>query len=262
MKKKNQPTKRKRLRLKLNVVFNALLILIIAGSFFFYVFNLKIKNIKILGTTEVKDVDIIEKINISDYPCIYKLNIKKSEASLKELPLIKNVKIKRNIFGHLTIKVEEEKILFFYKYNNKYITSSGDSISDEATHYGYPTLINFTPDTVFESFVNGLNKIDYNIVKMINEIEYSPYKSSDGTIIDNNHFTLKMNDTNTVMIDTVNIKNLNKYQTILASPDMDSKHGIIYLDTINDDRIYIKSYETIEAEEAAARVESDNEETT
>lgn len=256
MKKTNQPTKRKKLKLKLNVVFNALLILVIAGLLISYVLTLKIKNIKILGTTEIKDIDIIEKINISDYPYIYKLNIKKSEKTLEEIPLIKGVKIKRNIFGKLTIEIEEEKILFFYKYNNKYITNSGNSITDEKEYYGYPTLINFTPDTVFESFVNGLNKIDYNIIKMINEIEYTPYKSADGTIIDNNHFTLKMNDTNTVMIDTVNIKNLNKYQTIIASPDMDSKHGIIYLDTINDDRIYIKSYETIAAEQTTANEEN------
>lgn len=256
MKKTNQPTKRKKLKLKLNVVFNALLILVIAGLLISYVLTLKIKNIKILGTTEIKDIDIIEKINISDYPYIYKLNIKKSEKTLEEIPLIKGVKIKRNIFGKLTIEIEEEKILFFYKYNNKYITNSGNSITDEKECYGYPTLINFTPDTVFESFVNGLNKIDYNIIKMINEIEYTPYKSADGTIIDNNHFTLKMNDTNTVMIDTVNIKNLNKYQTIIASPDMDSKHGIIYLDTINDDRIYIKSYETIAAEQTTANEEN------
>ncbi len=256
MKKTNQPIKRKKLKLKLNVVFNALLILVIAGLLISYVLTLKIKNIKILGTTEIKDIDIIEKINISDYPYIYKLNIKKSEKTLEEIPLIKDVKIKRNIFGKLTIEIEEEKILFFYKYNNKYITNSGNSITDEKEYYGYPTLINFTPDTVFESFVNGLNKIDYNIIKMINEIEYTPYKSADGTIIDNNHFTLKMNDTNTVMIDTVNIKNLNKYQTIIASPDMDSKHGIIYLDTINDDRIYIKSYETIAAEQTTANEEN------
>lgn len=256
MKKTNQPTKRKKLKLKLNVVFNALLILVIAGLLISYVLTLKIKNIKILGTTEIKDIDIIEKINISDYPYIYKLNIKKSEKTLEEIPLIKDVKIKRNIFGKLTIEIEEEKILFFYKYNNKYITNSGNSITDEKECYGYPILINFTPDTVFESFVNGLNKIDYNIIKMINEIEYTPYKSADGTIIDNNHFTLKMNDTNTVMIDTVNIKNLNKYQTIIASPDMDSKHGIIYLDTINDDRIYIKSYETIAAEQTTANEEN------
>lgn len=86
---------------------------------------------------------------------------------------------------------------------------------------------------------------------MINEIEYTPYKASDGTIIDNNRFTLKMNDTNTILIDTVNMKNLNKYTMIYASPGMDTERGIIYLDTINDDRIYFKSYTTIakEAEE-------------
>ena len=119
-----------------------------------------------------------------------------------------------------------------------------------------PTLINFTPDTIFDDFVSGLNKIDYNIIRMINEIEYTPYKSADGTVIDNNHFTLKMNDTNTVMIDTVNIKNLNKYNTIIASPDMDTNHGVIYLDTINEDRIYIKSYDTINKEEEEKNKES------
>ena len=48
MKKTNQPIKRKKLKLKLNVVFNALLILVIAGLLMSYVLTLKIKNIKII----------------------------------------------------------------------------------------------------------------------------------------------------------------------------------------------------------------------
>ena len=83
---------------------------------------------------------------------------------------------------------------------------------------------------------------------MINEIEYNPYKNADGTIIDNNRFTLKMNDQNTVIIDTVNIKNLNLYNTIYASLGMDTSKGILYLDTITEDNIYFKSYETINNE--------------
>ncbi len=258
MKKKGQ-AKKKRLKLKMKVVVKILLFILVVATISYYIIHLKIKNIKIDGTTNIKDVSIIEKVNISDYPEIFQLNLKEMEEQIKTIPLVKDVKIKRNILGKLTITVEEDKILFFYKYNNKYITSSGESVEDMDGYLGYPTLINFTPDTVFEAFVNGLNKVDYNIIKMINEIEYTPYKASDGNIIDNNHFTLKMNDTNTVMIDTVNIKNLNKYLTIYASPDMDKERGVIYLDTINDNRILFKSYATIEKEKQEANnVDKDN----
>lgn len=250
MNKKGQPTKRKkRRRLKIHVVIKIILFLFIVASFAYYITNLKIHNIIIKGNENIKDVTIIEAANIQDYPAIYKLNISKLKESIKNIPLVENVKIKRNILGKLEIEITEEKILFFYKYNNKFITNKGTSIANSEDYYGYPTLINFTPDTVFEKFITGLNNVDYNIIKMINEIEYTPYKASDGTIIDNNRFTLKMNDTNTVLIDTVNIKNLNKYTMIYASPGMDEERGVIYLDTINDDRIYFKSYATIAKEE-------------
>lgn len=84
---------------------------------------------------------------------------------------------------------------------------------------------------------------------MINEIEYTPYKTDEGIIIDDGLFTITMNDENTVMIDTVNIKNLNKYPTIYASLGMDETKGIIYLDTIIDERLLFKSYATMETEE-------------
>lgn len=252
---------KKRLKLRVNVLAKILLTLLLIASFSYYIFNLKIKNIVIKGTTNIKDVEIIETANIKNYPSIYRLNLSKIKKSINNLPLVDSVKIKRNIFGKLTIEIQEEKILFFYKYNNKYITNKGNSISDENKYYGYPTLINFTPDTVFENFVKGLNKIDYNIIKMISEIEYTPYKASDGTIVDNNLFTLTMNDTNTVYIDTVNIKNLNKYPTIFASSNMDAERGVLYLDTINDDRIYFKSYKTIkeEKEQQAKKEEEEKE---
>lgn len=252
MKKKGHSKSKKRLHLKVKVLLKIIVVLFIIVLISYYVFNLKIKNIVITGTTNVKDITIIEKARIENYPSIYRLNIKKIKKEISEIPLVEKVKIKRNIFGKLTIEIVEEKILFFYKYNNKYITSSGDSIPDSDDYLGYPTLINFTPDEVFDNFIKGLNKIDYNIIKMISEIEYTPYKASDGTIVDNNLFTLTMNDTNTIYIDTVNIKNLNKYKTIMASPDMDKERGVLYLDTISDERIYFKSYTTIAEEQQAA----------
>lgn len=243
MNKKKQP-KKKRLRLKLKPLITILIFILVVVSFFNYFKNLTIKNIVIKGTTNISDISVIEATNIKDYPHIYSLSKKNMKEQIKTIPLVEDVKVKRNIFGTLTINIKEEKILFYYKYNQKFITSNGNSL-ESTNYYGYPTLINFTPDTIFDDLVASFNKIDYNIIKMINEIEYTPYKSAEGVVIDSKRFTITMNDTNTVIIDTVNMKNLNKYTTILASPGMDTERGVIYLDTINDDRILFKSYENI-----------------
>lgn len=257
MVKKGQPKKKKRLKLRIKVLVKLIVFILIIVALFNYAQNLQIKNIYIIGNTYTKDVDIIEKAGIKDYPKISKINKKTIKKQINSLPLIDNTKISINPFGKITIKVTESKVLFYYKYNNKYITSSNNSIDNKKEYYGYPTLVNFTPDTVFDKLVAGFNKIDYNIIKMINEIEYTPYKAQDGTIIDDELFTLKMNDGNTVMIDIVNIKNLNKYTTIYASLGMDQTKGIVYLDTIIDERLLFKSYETIALEE---KIEKEKEE--
>ena len=247
-KKGIKPKKRRKLRVKF--ILKSLLVISLIVFSFFYVQNIKIKNIYIKGNTLTKDHEIIEKAGIKNYPKLYKLDLKNTKDNIKTLPLINDVKVKRNIFGKITIEVVESKILFYYKYNEKFITSSGDSIEDNDKYYGYPSLINFVPDTIIEKLITGLNKIDFDIIMMINEIEYSPYKSNDGTMIDDSRFILKMNDQNTVVIDTINIKKLNEYKTIFASLNMDSIKGFLYLDTITEDKIYFKSYETAAKEQA------------
>lgn len=258
MKKKGQP-KKKRRKLRVKVVITFLLFVVIVASLAYYLTNLNIKNINITGTTYTKDVEIIEAAGIKDYPKIYKLKPSQLEEQINTLPLVTSSKIKRNIFGKLTIEVTESKIFLYYKYNNKYITSNNDSIDAKDNYYGYPTLINFTPDTIFDKLIEGLNKVDYDIIKMINEIQYTPYKSQEGQIIDENLFTLKMNDGNTVMIDTVNITNLNKYTTIYVSLGMDTTKGVVYLDTIMDDSLLFISYDTIAKEEAEAKEKEEKE---
>lgn len=256
---KKQHKKKKKLRVK--VLLKLILFVCLVAFSINYIKDLKIKNIYITGNNNIKDVTIIETLGIKDYPKMISLKPKKLEEKLKTLPLVDHVNIKRNIFGKLTIEIEETKLLFFYKYNNKYITANNKSIEDNISYIGVPTLINFTPDTVFDDLVVGLNKIDYDIVKMIGEMEYTPYKSGEGQTIDNNLFTLYMNDGNIVKIDTVNIKNLNQYNTIYTSLEMNKTKRIVYLDTIlNDgDGIYSKTLESLRKEEAeAAKKEQEN----
>lgn len=247
MDKKGKTKKRRRLKVK--VLLKLLIVLLCIVLIIVYFKNLTIKNIEINGNNYTKDVEIIEIAGIDNYPKIFQLNKKDLKNKIKELPLIDDVKIKRNIFGKITIDVEESKIYFYYKYNNKYITSSNKEIEPLDKYIGYPTLINFTPDTVLEELVKGLNKVDYNIISMINEIEYNPYKTSEGTVIDETRFILKMNDNNTIIIDTVNIRNLDMYPTIYTSLELDKNKGTLYLDTIVKDTINFRSYDAAAEEE-------------
>ena len=94
---------------------------------------------------------------------------------------------------------------------------------------------------------------------MINTIEYNPYKDSEGNIIDETRFKLVMNDDNTVMIDTVNIRKLNNYYDIYISLNMSEIKGLLYLDTITDDNILFESYTSIEETRRAQEEAKNNE---
>lgn len=261
MDKKGKKKTKKRLKLRMKVVGKILLVILVICALFAYINNLDTKNIVIKGNTNIKDVEIIETADIKNYPKIFKLNIKKTENKIKKIDLVETVKIKRNLLGKLTIEIEENDILFYYKYNQKYITDNKKELKDNKEIIGYPTLINFTPNTAFDELVKGLSKIDNNIIKMIDEIEYTPYKNSKGEVIEesslytNARFTLHMKDENTVIIDTVNIKRLQNYPKVFTSLKMDETKGILELDTINDKKdedgetMLFRSYESVAAAE-------------
>ena len=238
--------KKKKLRLNYKGIFKILIFIVLIVLIILYFLNLRIKNIYILGTKNIKDIDIIEMANIKDYPKIYKVNTFRIRKELKKHPLIKDVKIKRNLLGAITFVIDERDILFYYSERERYITSDNTEVKDDISYLGYPTLINKTPKKIINKLVNGLNKVDKNILKMINTLEYNPYIDSKGKTIDETRFKLTMNDTNTVMIDTVNIRKLNKYMTIYVSLNMKDIKGLLYLDTITDDNILFESYTSIE----------------
>ena len=238
--------KKKKLKLNYKGIFKLLIFILLIVLIILYFLNLNIKNIYILGTNKIKDIDIIETAHIKDYPPIFKLNTYKIKKDLEKNPLIKKVSIKRNIFGTITFNIEERNILFFYKEKNKYVTSDSKYIEDDPSYIGYPILINYTPRKMIEKLAIGFNKVNPDILKMINTIEYNPYTNKEGKVIDETRFKLLMNDTNTVMIDTVNIRKLNKYMTIYISLNMKDTKGLLYLDTITDDNILFESYTSIE----------------
>ena len=238
--------KKRKLRLNYKGILRVLIFILLIVLIVLYLLNLKIKNIYIIGNDIVSDNTIIEKANIKDYPEIFKLNTYNMKKDIESIPLIHNVKIKRDILGKISIYVEEDKVLFYYKPGDYMVTSSIKFIEDNNTYLGIPILINETPKTILNKLVKSFNKVDSNILKMINTIEYYPYYDSEGKIIDETRFRLIMNDANTVMIDTVNIKKLNNYLDIYVSLNLNEVKGVLYLDTITDDNILFESYDSIQ----------------
>lgn len=237
-------TKKKR-KLNIRGLLVILLVTYLIGSFLYYLINLPIKNIVINGTSLVSDVSIIEAANIKNYPAIYRLNISKLKKNVKNIDLISDVKIKRNVFGKITFNITEDKILFLNRNTNKLMLSSNREIENDSKYYGYPILINYVPNTILDNFVEKLNEIDDNILALVSEIEYSPEKLDD-IVLNENRFLLRMNDTNTVYVDTINLEKLNDYPKYYSTISDDVK-GVFYLDS-NRGAISFKSYQDIKEE--------------
>lgn len=236
---------KRKLNIKAFIVF--LLVIYLIAMIVYYFLSMPIKNIYITGTKNISDHEIIEAAGIKEYPSIIKLNSFKIKEKVKKLDYVEDVKIRRNLFGKLTIEVKEAKILFYNKNIEKLVLSNGKEIIDDS-NYGYATLINYVPKNIYKKLITSLNKIDDNILSSISEFEYSISKSGD-KVIDDTRFILRMNDGNTVYINLINIKNLNKYQSIYAT--LNNVLGIIYLDSSSNENIYFKSYESIEKEQEA-----------
>lgn len=233
-------------KLKISGLLFLLVFIIIITFSFYSVFNLPIKHIHITGNTNVSDNEIINVANIKYYPPIFKVNKKELQEQIMSLPLVKDVSVKKNIFGTLEIYVEEYKILFLNKSTNELVLNNNKSIENNFNYTRIPTLVNRVPDNIYEELVDGLSSIDYDILTSISEIEYSKATNKDNEIIDEKRFILRMNDGNTVIMNTVNIKRLNSYNTIYSS--LSDELGTIYLDSIAEENIYFKSYALEEQE--------------
>ncbi len=226
-------------KLSLKRVIILLLILYLVIYSLYYVFKMPIKNIYIKGTNLITDNEIISAAHIKNYPSIFKTTTLGLKKNIKKIPLVKDVKIRKSLLGKLTIEVEEYKILFYNLNNKKIVLDDEKEIDDTSSYKGVPTLINYVPDTIYAKLIKSLLKVDSDILSSISEIEYSPSKSNE-EVIDDTRFILRMNDTNTVYANLINIKNLNHYDEIYST--LNNQKGYLYLDSSNEENFYFQNY--------------------
>ncbi len=223
--------KKKKRKLNTKRFFTFLFIVFLIGLTIYYFCNIPIKNIKIEGNYYLKDNYIANYLDLKDAKIltVSRRNIKNK---LLKIDLISDVKISKNYFGTLKLKITEDKILFYNWNNKKMVLASGREIPYNKEYLGVPTLINYVPDDIYKEFIKKLNKIDKEVLSLVSEIEYSRSMIND-KVIDDKRFLFRMNDGNQVYINTINIEKFNDYLEIydaIENKNGDTK-GCLYLDS-------------------------------
>ena len=213
---------------------NILLVLIcIAGISYgiYYSFQIPIKNIVIKNTNYLNDDYIIELSGIKDYPSFLLTRSNKIKKDISKSKYIDKVKVSKKYGFKLYIEVYESNALFFDMNKNKYVLENNNLIGTEDiyTNYRVPRLLNYVPDTKYESFIKNMGKIDKNVLSKISDIEYKPND------YDKDRFLLYMDDGNMVYLTLTKFKAINHYIEVLAQ--LENHKGVLYLDNGNHFKI-------------------------
>ena len=220
----------KKVKKKLNV--KALLVLLLSLYLIvmlgYYIFTMPIKTINIEGTGILKEEEVIKVAELDNYPSIFRTSSRGIKRKIEELDLVNECKIEKTILGRLTIIIDEAKVLFFNKTNNKYALSNKKETEFKESLVGIPILINYIPDDIYSELIEKMDKIDSNIISLVSEIEYSP-DIKDSTMIDKYRFILRMNDGNRIFINIANFEKLNEYKRLFSTIEENEK-GTFYLD--------------------------------
>lgn len=215
---------KKKTKLKLIPTAITLGIILVVVGMFYLLTLLPISNIYIKGTTYLNDQLIIDQAKINNYPSFILTTTSKIKKRLSKNPYIKNVKVKKKLFRTIEITIEENKVLFRKDENKKIVLEDGTEVDDDNL-YNVPILLNYVPDTKYDTFLNKMSKINDSIKTEISEIRYYPNEQDD------DRFLLNMNDGNLVYLTLTKFKQINYYEDVLDQ--LGGKKGILYLDSGN-----------------------------
>lgn len=219
---------KKKIRIRILPIIIIIFILTLLSGSVYLLSLIPIKNIYISGNNYLKDQEIIELAKIENYPSFLKTRTKDMKKNIKKSPYVKSVTIKKKILGIVEIQIEEYNILFRKEENNKIVLEDKEELIDNEK-YQVPILLNYIPDTKYDSFIKGMNQVTPSIKNQISEIRYYPNTQ------DEDRFLLYMNDGNYVYLTLTKFKQINYYEDVLEK--LDGKKGILYLDSGNHFKI-------------------------
>ncbi len=221
--KRIEKKKVKRRKIRLGRVF-----LLIGGvALLFYLLSLvlsfPIKNIYVSGNSILTDQEIIELASLEEYPSYFSYSKREIKANIEKNTYVINATIKKKRFKEIYIEIEENTPLFYDQSKEKTILKDKTEVD---AIFSVPVLLNYVPDTLYDSFLEKLATIDDDIFYRISEIKYDPNE------VDENRFLFTMNDGNYVYVTLKTMDKINHYVEIMKEvlSKYKEEKGILFLD--------------------------------
>ena len=218
-----QIKKKKKLR-----VFRLLLLLLALALIYLLLdsyLDTSIKNIIIKNTVHLKDQDLLEMAGIDQYPSFYWTSSRSIKRRLLASPYIKDVKVEKKFYHVLEITVDEYAILFKKESDGKIVLENQKELLADQEILGIPNLMNYIPDTKYDTFIEAMTKMNASIRSKISEIQYVPNE------FDKDRFLLFMDDGNSVYLTLTKFDMIDHYNEVL--PQLEGRKGILYFDSGN-----------------------------
>ena len=209
---------RKKVKIKYKNVFKFLIFLTLIILCIKFVFGVSVTNIYISGNDTLSDSYIMDVARISNYPKLISIpNYKIKKLLIKDSDIY-DAKVYKK-WTKLYIEIEENRPLFY----NSNISSTVMLDKTLRNTLNTPYLVNYIPDTIYDSFVDKMVEVDKNIINRISDIEYKPND------VDKERFLLTMNDGNYVYLTLNTFTKINNYLDMLKQ--FRGEEGILYLDS-------------------------------
>lgn len=218
-KKKQTPVKKKR-KILYGRIFLAIFLLAMIIVLIVVLVPKKIKNISVSGNQFLSDQEVIELAGLEDYPSTFTHFSFQIKQALEDDVFVKSATVSKSWLYDVHIAIEENRPLFYDTTKQKTILESGDEVDGS---FDVPTLVNYTPDTIYSKLIQKMKDLDTDIIRRISEMQYDPND------VDPNRFLFTMDDGNYVYLTANQLSNINNYVTIISK--FSGKKGILYLDS-------------------------------
>ena len=218
-KKRQTPVKKKR-KILYGRIFLAIFLLAMMIVLIVVLVPKKIKNISVSGNQFLSDQEVIELAGLEDYPSTFTHFSFQIKQALEDDVFVKSATVSKSWLYDVHITIEENHPLFYDTTKQKTILESGDEADGS---FDVPTLVNYTPDTIYSKLIQKMKDLDTDVIRRISEMQYDPND------VDPNRFLFTMDDGNYVYLTANQLSNINNYVTIISK--FSGKKGILYLDS-------------------------------
>jgi len=229
MEKKKKVVKNRR-RLRIDRICLALLIVGLCVFGVIQLLQLKITKVYIEKEQRVSEEQLRQVLFPSEYPSLLFTSKQSLLQKAQEVyPIIQDFRIRKSLFGTLTIEVIEHRILFIYQ--DSYILEDGTTLPKHNVNQTYlaPELLVKTAieEDIYQKLIEKMNEIEESILERISEISYVPNDEKD-----QERFLFLMNDGNYAYATLSKLNKLNLYDSIKKK--LEGKRGILYFDSLRE----------------------------